>query len=1514
MRPLRNQLIQILEEARKQQRQGPLPTRLAAALVHNFFSLLTDPRSKRIGLRWCLVSQQQLHRHIICIRCPDQAFYLDGIKNYFSRRGIQTLEQQTMVVHIDCDDRGCTLSIRQPDEQSQNNFMFIALHVSATLVPDGKSLSRELGSILQAVDLSVQDFPAMRTSISRYAGLLEKDDPDAARLLNWMNDDKYLYFGLGQEKHRYGLMRNRRVLAKVAKGLAEEIEGVPPAKKPGLEWLYLGSAQNYLYSAASLEVVRISWRSDAGLSSAVLMGHFSRSARYTNASRVPYIRKIWEALQNEPLLKQSAFYRREFRTVFDRMAKPILLTIPVKRFLAPLKEIIDMASPTETKTAIWRPYPGNVSVLLSAIPAARFGPNILANILDGIRSLGPVPLGQESFVIGPHRLLFVTLDGDVDKTLENRLGKLIQKSIIFWKDRAKAIVLQKARGLRVPEMLAEIERLPLLYQDLFAPEQVLDDLMIRDLVRADQRTRVRVQRSEAGLDLYIFSSQELALGRLVAAIQAFGMTALQEAVVTFPGEPPVHLSSLRCGINHAVSQISIGHVSEALEQVLNGEADDDGANALVLRAGLNIMDVGIIITLRNYLIQLLADAAPTPLTQMLNRYPKVSAKLLRLFEAMHRPSMPLSFAPHAMNEFNEAMNEVLSLTDDRWFRALEAIVKAGVRTNAYIRKPGEAISIKIDPTHLGFVPKPVPYREIFVHGTHVEGIHMRAGPVARGGIRFSDRPVDFRTEILELMATQIIKNGQIVPTGAKGGFVVRGGKGEAFVRRQYRIFIRALLELTDNLRNGEVVPPQGIKISAQDKGDPYLVVAADKGTARYSDLANEIAMQTGFWLGDAFASGGKHGYDHKKVGITARGAWLCVREHFALLGIDADKDPISVVGIGDMSGDVFGNGMLLNKNLRLIAAFNHKHIFIDPDPDPRAAYRERKRLFRMEGDWEQYDPAVISQGGGVFLRTSKRIALSPEARLALNIEEKSLSGEELIRAILSAPVDLLYNGGIGTYIRGSHESNNEVRDPANNAVRITARQLRCRVVAEGGNLGLTQKARIEFAARGGRINTDAIDNSAGVDMSDHEVNLKILLASRSPDHMTLNRRNRLLKGLTAVITDQCLANNLAQSRALNLAEMEASVFPPRIQRLRDHLIEVGRIDPQTNPGIEDDETIGLRPQLAVLLGCEKNRIHHTLATDNFASKSCFHEDLLFSYFPRRIQKRYAPAIRSHALADEITHTVAANHLINHFGLGSIHHLESLVDASPSTIAQALLISEFILDGEVLRTSIWQQIVEMEIACKFQRILQDSLIHFAEDLLRLCPIEQLDKGWMLKQRQRFRRYRHAAGRGIPGKTSKDEYMTLLQEARQAGMEEQTAIDMAGMPELSLAGVALHVSSALGLPLASCLQANQICQHLLPFIEVESRLRTPAWGDELAHELRREWLHRLCLLKSHAIRQLLKLPDGLSLESGTGMWGQHRDWESIQTLKQQLISGEEETDRILLLLLLTRMESLVHETKT
>lgn len=1186
----------------------------------------------------------------------------------------------------------------------------------------------------------------------------------------------------------------------------------------------------------------------------------------------------------------------------------------------PLKSIVDMTTPTQTSTSHLKPSVGNLDYLLIAMPANRFGPNILNHIEAKVQEHHITIHGSESFGIGPYRIIIFAIQIDGESKLEG-IPDAVNQCIIFWKDRAKKVLLAHADEINLPDTLKELERLPALYQELFPPTQFLSDIQAREYVLSSCRTIIRVHQRQGGagdVELHIITCKTMHLGELVDKIQAFGLIAIQEAVVDFGHqERPVRISCIRCNSPTELHHDDLQRLGRGLELVFNDEADHDMLNALLTTTALDIDQVGTLIALRNHLVQIMPGAAPMPLSNMLLRYPVVSERLLHLFAALHLPSMPTDYFAQVKLEFKQAMVDVQSLTDDRWFHSLEKLIEASVRTNAFVREAGDPIAFKIDPGLLDFASSPLPYREVFIHGVHVEGIHLRAGAVARGGIRFSDRPADFRTEVLDLMSTQVVKNGQIIPTGAKGGFVVRGGSGADFVLQQYRLFIRTLLEITDNLVHGEAIAPDGIRIADIDQDDPYLVVAADKGTARFSDDANEESRLACFWLDDAFASGGSHGYDHKVVGITARGAWVCAAHHFDLLGIDAYIDPIRVVAIGDMGGDVFGNGMLLNPNMLLIGAFNHSHIFLDPNPNPKKSFAERKRLFEAVSGWDRYNSELISQGGGVFQRNAKSILLSKEARKALGIESASLSGEALIQTLLTTEVDLLYNGGIGTYVKASHETDHEVQDPANNNVRVDANQLTAKVICEGGNLGFTQSARIEFALHGGIINTDAIDNSAGVDMSDHEVNLKVLFSTPELIQTPMSKRDSILKQVEESVTQQCLNNNLLQSRALTLAVYDASEHLPRLTRLRDRLIADKRLEVKTDPGIENDDTLPLHPQLAVLLGHEKNRIHDTLDAEHFHANSCFSDQLLKGYFPDSLWRRFSHAMQEHPLAAGIIHTQATNHVINHIGLVSVHHLQSLLDQSVSQIVQALLMAETLMDAGSLRESIWATVKDKSIVARIQRNMQEQIMHFAEELLRLCQVNQLDMDWIQKQQRGLRRFRHSLGAQGIGGIESSRYLELLKSASRAGLSSADAAHLAAMPELTQMAIAVHISASEKIALSQCLKATQACMHLLPFPALETALRSPMWADEEAHALRREWLHRLTLLKQHATHQLLQHKPRSFLEAGTRIWGQHKHWQHLQETIHMGWSHESdelmaEQGKLSLILTLTHLESVIDES--
>lgn len=730
-------------------------------------------------------------------------------------------------------------------------------------------------------------------------------------------------------------------------------------------------------------------------------------------------------------------------------------------------------------------------------------------------------------------------------------------------------------------------------------------------------------------------------------------------------------------------------IEASLSAVLNGLAEDDPFNRLIVATGLSAQEANWLRAWYRYLRQAGSGYGIATVVDALKAAPEVARALVEAFRVAHDPDFSgdrASAVEAASARIGEGLAQVSAINDDRLLRGFRALVAAILRTNAFAPAGAEALAFKIDSALIPGLPKPVPWREVFVYSPRVEGIHLRAGPVARGGLRWSDRRDDFRTEVLGLMKAQRVKNAVIVPTGAKGGFYpkllpdpVRDRDGWlAEGRSSYQVFIRSLLSITDNIVAGNVVHPA--RVVVRDGDDPYFVVAADKGTATFSDTANAIAEERDFWLDDAFASGGSNGYDHKAMGITARGAWISVQRHFLEMGVDVQADPVRVAGCGDMSGDVFGNGMLLSKAIRLVAAFDHRHVFLDPDPDPAKSWEERARLFALpRSSWAEYDAKLLSKGGGVFARTLKQIPLSPQVKAMLDLEGDSCDPDTLIRAILKARVDLVWFGGIGTYIKGSGENNAAVGDPANDALRIDGREVRAAVIGEGANLGVTQAGRIEFAlggadGRGGRINTDFIDNSAGVDCSDNEVNIKIALASARRDgRLAENARVRLLAQMTDEVAELVLEDNRRQALALSIASAPGARATASYSRLVDMLEESGNLDRRTE-GLADAETwrrraidgAGLtRPELAVVLSSAKLVLQHELETSRLPDDPGLADDLVAA-FPAPMRKKFRKDILGHRLRREIIATKLANRMINRMGV--IHPFE-LVEEEGTTLAQ-----------------------------------------------------------------------------------------------------------------------------------------------------------------------------------------------------------------------------------------------------
>lgn len=885
---------------------------------------------------------------------------------------------------------------------------------------------------------------------------------------------------------------------------------------------------------------------------------------------------------------------------------------------------------------------------------------------------------------------------------EAALDERLRAMVLGWGHAVEselAVFEEPARAAAIAAHYAEA--FPLAYREDSGPvEAAIDIVRLRRLAtavasaapeapRRDARLICGEGRPPEELRLKIYQhAGALPLSAAVPILENFGFRVIGETATLLEngrlGAIHDFLLDLPTGLECASLQSRAGLIEPAIADVLNGQADNDAFNHLITGTGLSAREANWLRAWFRYLRQAgLAYGIPT-VVEALQNAPRVTLGLIALFCARHDPAVTGDRADRetqALAAVREGLTQVAAINDDRLLRAYRALVEAILRTNAFTPAGKAALAFKLDPSGIPGLPQPVPWREIFVYAARVEGIHLRAGPIARGGLRWSDRRDDFRTEVLGLMKAQRVKNAIIVPTGAKGGFYpkqlpdpARDREGWlAEGKEAYRLFVRGLLSLTDNIVNGKVAHPAGMVV--RDGDDPYFVVAADKGTATFSDTANAISAELGFWLDDAFASGGSAGYDHKAMGITARGAWISVQRHFRELGIDVQNESVRVVGCGDMSGDVFGNGMLQSPAIQLVAAFDHRHIFLDPAPDPAASWAERQRLFALpRSSWNDYDRALISPGGGVFPRSLKEIPVSPEVAAVLGMEAAIVDPEMLIAAILRSPVDLLWLGGIGTYVKAAAENNVQVGDPSNDAVRVNGAELRVRVVGEGANLGFTQAGRIEFAGLGGRINTDFIDNSAGVDCSDKEVNIKIALASaRRAGRLGERPRLRLLAAMTDDIAALVLDDNRLQALALSIAEAAGCAATPSQVRVIEMLTDLRQLDRKTE-GLADNAVLirraadgqGLtRPEIAVVMSSAKLAIKDALVNSPVPDDSGLVDELLAA-FPARMRDQFRRSILSHRLRREIIATQLANRIVNR--LGSVHPFE-LAEEEAATLSQ-----------------------------------------------------------------------------------------------------------------------------------------------------------------------------------------------------------------------------------------------------
>ena len=912
------------------------------------------------------------------------------------------------------------------------------------------------------------------------------------------------------------------------------------------------------------------------------------------------------------------------------------------------------------------------------------------------------PLSRVHYIIGRY-------DGNtpaIDRpTLEAEIGAIVAS----WADKLRIALVASTDGLRARLIAGRYAgAFTQAYQEAFGASQAIADIAVVEALTAERRTAINVYRREgeepSRFNLKVFAQgAPLSLSYRVPVIENHGMRVVNERTYRVtprasPAPPTVWLHDMTIetadGRPIVIDADLDGRLEASIMAVMGGRAESDGYNALIMRGGMSWRQVAVVRALSRYLRQARAPFSQDYMWATLGKNLDVVGSIVALFQTRFDPRLIATPSERSaretalVDEIETHLEKVASLDEDRILRRFVNLVQAMIRTNVWQigpdGQPRPTITFKFEARRVEGLPAPRPLYEIFVYSPRIEGIHLRFGKVARGGLRWSDRPQDFRTEILGLVKAQQVKNAVIVPVGAKGGFVPKAlpspADRDAWMAEgteSYRIFVRSLLELTDNIEGDHIVAPDNTV--RHDGDDPYLVVAADKGTATFSDTANALSAEKHHWLGDAFASGGSQGYDHKKMGITARGAWEAVKRHFREIGVDIQTTPFTVAGVGDMSGDVFGNGMLLSPQTRLVAAFDHRDIFLDPDPDIERSFKERARLFALpRSSWQDYDRSGVSAGGGVFSRTLKAIPLSPQVRALLDIDRSEATPFEVISAILKARVDLLWFGGIGTYIRSSSETDEEVGDRANDPVRISGGEVRAKAIGEGANLGVTQRGRIEAALRGVRLNSDAIDNSAGVNTSDVEVNIKIALARAETDgRLAPEERDGFLAAMTEEVAGLVLRNNYLQTLTLSLAERRGAGETGFLSRLMQTLERRQLLD-RAVEALPDDAALAertrrgqalTRPELAVLLAYGKLTLKDDLLETGVPDDPYLARELV-RYFPAAIQERFPEAIETHRLRREIIATVLSNSLINRGGPAAVVRLMDETGADLAAIASA----------------------------------------------------------------------------------------------------------------------------------------------------------------------------------------------------------------------------------------------------
>ncbi|SHO56447.1 NAD-glutamate dehydrogenase [Vibrio quintilis] len=1269
---------------------------------------------------------------IVEIVVPDSPFLVDSIKMVLARLDLASHLMLHGPAQATRNKNNTISSINQG-----KGSLYSMFHIEVDRLNDKekiKTLREELSKVLSDTSLVVKDWKPMVEQLNHVIQHLETQQKtipvapehfaETIKYLRWLVDHNFTFMGYKEydltgadeglelqptKEPGLGLFSEPRRVRSVK--LSEFSDSARlEATKPFMLILTKGNTQSRIHRPAYTDYVGIKKFDQDGN----VIGEHRFTGLYTSAvynqtiESIPLIReKTGRILSASGYLVGSYAYKA-LHNILENYPRDELLQATEEQLLEVGTGVVQMQDRDLLRLFVRKDPFGRffscmvyVSKDRHTTALRRRTQEILAEYFDSGQEVEYTVYFSESPLARTHYIVRVdnnNMDVDV-KTIEQNL----MEASTSWDDRlSEAIVSNWGESKGLPLSKDYLQAFPRSYK-----EAMMSSTAVADIERLESLSETNK------LGMLFYRPQEEATDSKVVKLKLYHrdepihlsdvMPMLEKLGLRVNRESPYEVRK-KSGQVYWILDFSMLHRSDtgidireardrfqqAFASIWNGSLENDGFNRLVLEASLTGREVSILRAYARYMRQVGFPFSQNYIEETLNHYPRLAAKLVELFVTRFDPQLKKrdQLFEKLIHNISEQLEDVESLDDDRIIRRYMEMIQATLRTN-YFKvdedgNPKPCLSFKLDPQNIPDIPAPVPAYEIFVYSPDIEGVHLRGGKVARGGLRWSDRQEDFRTEILGLVKAQQVKNTVIVPVGAKGGFVCKkqplmSQRDEIFAEGQrcYRQFIRGLLDLTDNIIDGDVVPPENVV--RHDPDDPYLVVAADKGTATFSDLANSVSEEYGFWLGDAFASGGSNGYDHKAMGITAKGAWESVKRHFRELGVDCQRSEFTVAAVGDMAGDVFGNGMLLSKHTRLLAAFNHMHIFLDPNPDTVKSWKERERLFNLpRSSWEDYDTSLISKGGGVFSRKAKSVSLSAEIRSMLNTDRKTLPPNEVIRLILKMDIDLLWNGGIGTYVKSSAESDTDVGDRANDAVRINGAELSAKIVGEGGNLGMTQLGRIEYALKGGRVNTDFVDNVGGVDCSDNEVNIKIFLNSLVMNgDLTMKKRNELLQSMQDEVGDIVLSDAYRQSESLSVSETAGVTTVKELIRFI-HALEKNNILDRALENLPDDETllerekqgIGLtRPELSVLVAYGKMVLKEQLATARITDDA-YHAAHLVEYFPSELRRNYLDLLPGHPLRQELIATALANQMVNEMGCNFVSRLQEETGAGVVEITNA----------------------------------------------------------------------------------------------------------------------------------------------------------------------------------------------------------------------------------------------------